>query len=41
MPDTKTYIERLADTNSLIEPIIRSAIQSIQLPKGSRGLDAG
>jgi demethylmenaquinone methyltransferase/2-methoxy-6-polyprenyl-1,4-benzoquinol methylase len=41
MPDTQTYIQRLADTNPLIKPVIRSAIQALQLPRGSRGLDAG
>ncbi|MBW1701861.1 MAG: class I SAM-dependent methyltransferase [Deltaproteobacteria bacterium] len=41
MPDTDTYIQSLAVTNPLIEPTLRSAIQSLQLPSGSRGLDAG
>jgi ubiquinone/menaquinone biosynthesis C-methylase UbiE len=41
MPDTDIYIKRLADSNPLIEPTLRSAIQALQLPSGSRGLDAG
>ena len=41
MPDTDTYIEMLAVSNPLIEPTFRSAIQALQLPSGSRGLDAG
>jgi demethylmenaquinone methyltransferase/2-methoxy-6-polyprenyl-1,4-benzoquinol methylase len=28
-------------TNPLVEPVIRSAIQALQLPPGSRGLDVG
>ena len=39
--DTNTYIQRLAVSNPLIEPILPSAIQALQLPSGSRGLDAG
>jgi ubiquinone/menaquinone biosynthesis C-methylase UbiE len=41
MTDTDAYIQRLAVSNPLIEPTIRSAIQALQLPAGSRGLDAG
>ncbi len=39
--DTNTYIQRLAVSNPLIEPTLPSAIQALQLPSGSRGLDAG
>jgi ubiquinone/menaquinone biosynthesis C-methylase UbiE len=41
MTDTGTYIQRLMVTNPLAEPTVRSAIQALQLPLGSRGLDAG
>jgi SAM-dependent methyltransferase len=41
MTDTDAYIESLMVTNPLVEPVIRSAIQALQLPSGSRGLDAG
>jgi len=41
MTDTDTYIQRLAVSNAMAEPTIRSAIQELQLPSGSRGLDAG
>jgi len=41
MPDADTYIQRLAESNPLREPVLRSAIQALQLPTGSRGLDAG
>jgi demethylmenaquinone methyltransferase/2-methoxy-6-polyprenyl-1,4-benzoquinol methylase len=41
MTDTGTYIQRLMVTNPLVEPTVRSAIQALQLPLGSRGLDAG
>ncbi len=40
-PDTDTYIQRLMVFNTLREPTLRSAIQALQLPSGSRGLDAG
>jgi demethylmenaquinone methyltransferase/2-methoxy-6-polyprenyl-1,4-benzoquinol methylase len=36
-----TYAHSLSVTNPLQEPVIRSAIQALQLPPGSRGLDAG
>ena len=39
--DTDYYIQRLFVTNPLREPVLRSAIQALQLPVGSRGLDAG
>jgi ubiquinone/menaquinone biosynthesis C-methylase UbiE len=35
------YAHKLAVCNPLIEPLIPSAIQALQLPSGSRGLDAG
>ncbi len=37
----ETLIQSLTLTNPLIEPVIQSAIQILQLPLGSRGLDAG
>lgn len=40
-PDTKTYMQQLAVTSPLMEPVVRSAIQALRLPLGSRGLDAG
>jgi demethylmenaquinone methyltransferase/2-methoxy-6-polyprenyl-1,4-benzoquinol methylase len=36
-----TYAQRLAVSNPLVEPVIRSAIQALHLPLGSQGLDAG
>ena len=39
--DTDHYIQRLLVTNPLREPVLRSAIQALQLPVGSQGLDAG
>lgn len=41
MADTGLYIQRLLVTNPIREPLLRSIIQSLQLPFGSRGLDAG
>lgn len=41
MAETTPYIQRLLETNPLREPLLRSMIQSLQLPHGSRGLDAG
>ncbi|UCC53403.1 MAG: class I SAM-dependent methyltransferase, partial [Anaerolineaceae bacterium] len=35
------YVYNLVVTNPLREPVIRAAIQALQLPLGSRGLDAG
>jgi ubiquinone/menaquinone biosynthesis C-methylase UbiE len=35
------YAQELAVSNPLQEPVIRSAIQALRLPPGSRGLDAG
>jgi SAM-dependent methyltransferase len=39
--DVDTYAHKLALSDSLREPVIRAAIQALQLPAGSRGLDAG
>jgi demethylmenaquinone methyltransferase/2-methoxy-6-polyprenyl-1,4-benzoquinol methylase len=41
MTDSSTYLQRLMVCNPLAEPIGRAAIQALQLPLGSRGLDAG
>ncbi len=41
MTDADAYLQRLEVSNPLTEPIVRSAIQALQLPAGSRGLDAG
>ncbi len=41
MTDTDAYLQSLVVTNPLVQPIHRSAIQALQLPFGSRGLDAG
>lgn len=41
MSDINTYIQKLVLTNPLQEPIFHLAIQALQLPPGSRGLDAG
>ena len=41
MTDTDAYIQRMAVTNPLIEPTVYSAIQALQLPSGSQGIDAG
>jgi ubiquinone/menaquinone biosynthesis C-methylase UbiE len=35
------YIQRLLESNPLRAPLLRSIIQSLQLPHGSQGLDAG
>ena len=41
VPDMDTYAHKLYLSNFLREPVIRSAAQALQLPSGSRGLDAG
>lgn len=41
VPDMDTYAHKLYLSDFLREPAIRSAIQALQLPPGSRGLDAG
>ena len=35
------YIQNLLDSNPLREPLLRKIIQSLELPPGSHGLDAG
>ena len=40
-PDMDTYALRLRLSDLLREPVIRSAVQAMRLPSGSRGLDAG
>jgi demethylmenaquinone methyltransferase/2-methoxy-6-polyprenyl-1,4-benzoquinol methylase len=39
--DADSYAQALFVSNPLRDPVIRSAIQALQLPLGSRGLDAG
>ena len=41
MNDTNAYIQRLLESNPLRKPLLRSVIESLDLPCGSRGLDAG
>jgi ubiquinone/menaquinone biosynthesis C-methylase UbiE len=41
MMDTNAIIQNLLQANPLREPALRSIIQSLQLPRGSHGLDAG
>jgi ubiquinone/menaquinone biosynthesis C-methylase UbiE len=41
MTDTDAYIQMMAVSNPLMEPTVYSAIQLLQLPSGSQGLDAG
>jgi ubiquinone/menaquinone biosynthesis C-methylase UbiE len=41
MTATDLYIQRLLESNPLREPLLRTIIQSLRLPEGSRGLDAG
>jgi ubiquinone/menaquinone biosynthesis C-methylase UbiE len=41
VPGMDTYAHKLYLSDLLREPVIRSAIQALQLPSGSRGLDAG
>jgi demethylmenaquinone methyltransferase/2-methoxy-6-polyprenyl-1,4-benzoquinol methylase len=41
MNSADLYIQRLLESNPLRAPLLRSIIQSLQLPHGSRGLDAG
>lgn len=41
MTDAGAYTQRLLVGHPLQEPVIRSAIRALQLPSGSRGLDAG
>lgn len=41
MIDADSYIERLMASNPLREPLLRSVIEALDFPLGSRGLDAG
>ena len=41
MTDADAYIRALEITNALMVPASRSAIEALELPTGSRGLDAG
>jgi ubiquinone/menaquinone biosynthesis C-methylase UbiE len=41
MTDKEAYIKGLTETHPLRESILRSAIRTLKLPSGSRGLDAG
>ena len=41
MSDTNSYEEKLQLSHYMTEPVIRAAIESLNLPAGSRGLDAG
>ena len=41
MTDANLTIQRLLEANSLREPVLRTAIQALQLPLGSHGLDVG
>ena len=41
VPDADSYAHKLHLSDFLREPAIRSAIQALGLPRGSRGLDAG
>ena len=41
MPDIDCHVQMLRLFNPLREPVLRSAIQALQFPQGSRGLDVG
>ena len=41
MPDIDYFAQMLHVSNPLREPVLRSAIQALRFPLGSRGLDAG
>lgn len=41
MGDAGTYLRKLLVTHPLREALLRSVIRTLQLPSGSRGLDAG
>jgi demethylmenaquinone methyltransferase/2-methoxy-6-polyprenyl-1,4-benzoquinol methylase len=41
MTDTDAYIRGLTIFNPLMEPVVQSAIRLLEVPAGSRGLDAG
>jgi demethylmenaquinone methyltransferase/2-methoxy-6-polyprenyl-1,4-benzoquinol methylase len=41
MSDPEKYLQRLELSNILREPVIRTIVNALQLPPGSKGLDAG
>jgi ubiquinone/menaquinone biosynthesis C-methylase UbiE len=41
MSDGDLTIQRLIEANALREPVLRSAVQALELPPGSHGLDVG
>ena len=41
MTEMETYLEKLVLSDPLRDPVIRQAIRALELPEGSRGLDAG
>lgn len=41
MPDAAQYLRSLEMANSLREPVIREAVESLKIPQGSFGLDVG
>ena len=41
MTDADAYLRRLEESNPLREPLLRTVVQALRLPVGSRGLDAG
>jgi demethylmenaquinone methyltransferase/2-methoxy-6-polyprenyl-1,4-benzoquinol methylase len=41
MTDTNTYMQKLAVTNPLQEPVMHRVVRALNLPPGSRGLDVG
>lgn len=41
MSSAELYIQNLLESNPLREPLLRKIIQSLELPPGSHGLDAG
>ena len=41
MTDTSAYIRKLLEAEPLRKPVLQSVVQSLQLPCGSNGLDAG
>jgi len=41
MTDTNTYMQKLAVTNPLQEPVMRRVVRALNLPQGSHGLDVG
>lgn len=41
MPNPNPYIQKALEADAIRKPVLEEAIQSLQLPKGSHGLDAG